>query len=250
MLKILLLDCSEALSANLRNQGFDVESGTVGICTGARKLPSQVYEKTIFFYNPESSPSDGIVRNEKTIIDETPQFDLAHLQSRIDAGATFVAFLNPLFNNIALQQRLYSWIPYMPPLAFSSDKIVFANRFTDYPDCEQRALAPVVATPNLSLPVLLKLTPPEKGPYPTDVFSLYWNANGDCLGVQILRRRGRLILLPKFKSNEEMIEVFLHRVAPQLYDVNIHAVLSDTFSSPAELAAQELITKLGGFEKS
>jgi hypothetical protein len=46
---LLLLDCPEALKEKLLREGFDVEAGTVGMCTGARRLPSQVYEKDIIF---------------------------------------------------------------------------------------------------------------------------------------------------------------------------------------------------------
>jgi hypothetical protein len=41
-----------------------VETATVGLCAGVRKLPSQVYERDIFFYNPESLPKDGVIKNE------------------------------------------------------------------------------------------------------------------------------------------------------------------------------------------
>jgi hypothetical protein len=114
MLKILLLDCSDSLKEKLQREGFDVEAGTVGFCTGVRKLPSQVYEKAVFFCDPTSIPTDKVFRTEDTIKDETPQFDLAHLESRINAGGTFVAFLNPLSGNIGIQQRFYGWIPWMP----------------------------------------------------------------------------------------------------------------------------------------
>jgi len=52
MVRILLLDCSESLKNKLESQWFNVESGTLGFCTGVRKLPSQVYEKDVFIYNP------------------------------------------------------------------------------------------------------------------------------------------------------------------------------------------------------
>ena len=52
--KILLLDCSTDLTTKLKRQGFDVEEGTVGFCNRIRSLPSQVYEKDIFIYNPKS----------------------------------------------------------------------------------------------------------------------------------------------------------------------------------------------------
>src|ERR1700677_607063 len=98
MLKILLLDCSDALKERLLRQGFDVESGTVGRSTNVRKLPSQVYEKNIFFYNPETAPSGTLGANMHK--DESPEFDLGHLKETVEDGATFVAFLNPIGTNL------------------------------------------------------------------------------------------------------------------------------------------------------
>ncbi len=95
MLRVLLLDCSAALQSRLKDQGFRVEAGTVGFCTGVRQLPSQIYEQDVIFYNPESVPKDGTVSKD-IFKDLTPQYDVAHLEGRVRDGATFVAFINPI----------------------------------------------------------------------------------------------------------------------------------------------------------
>src|SRR5258707_14379745 len=122
MLRILLLDCSESLRRKLENQGFNVESGTVGFCTGVRKLPSQVYEKDIFFYDPHALPENGIVKKD-TFKNLSPEYDLHYLEGRIRNGATVVVFVNHLSSSIELERLCYDWIPYMPQIEFTSDKL-------------------------------------------------------------------------------------------------------------------------------
>jgi hypothetical protein len=101
MIRILLLDCSETLESKLKAQGFDVESGTVGYCTGVRKLPSQVYEKEIFIYDP--SVNDRRLFIDTEIKDLSPQYGFEYIKPRIQSGATFVVFLNRISDNLALE---------------------------------------------------------------------------------------------------------------------------------------------------
>jgi len=242
MLRILLLDCSESLKQKLASQGFNVEAGTVGFCTGARKLPSQVYEKDVFFYDPRSLPDDGVVKKD-TYKNLSPEYDLHYVENRVRDGATFVAFVNRLSKSIDVQRIFYDWIPFMPGIEFTSDMIVYGNRFEIYPASDARHLSPIV-TEKLSLPVLQKLKPPKAQGYPCDVFWLFWNRNEDCLGVQILCGSGSLIFLPKFESNEEVIETFLNRVAPRIYTSSRKTTLTDIFISPAEQTAHAEFEKL------
>ena len=248
MLRILLLDCSEFLRVKLENQGFHVEAGWVGHCTGFRKLPSQVYEKDIFFYNPVTIPESGGIGNE-VIKNLSPEFDLSYLEKTIHAGGTFVGFINRLSNSIEVQRQVYGWIPYAPGIEFTSDRIVIGNPFSTYPETEVSYLAPIVTPPKLSLPVLQKLRPPQRRQYEHDVFHLFWNGNGDCLGVQILRGRGSLIFLPKYESNDEAIEIFLHRVVPRIYESTSRTTLADRFTSPAERGAQAELKRLQSGEE-
>jgi len=54
--------------------------------------------------------------------------------------------------------------------------------------------------------------------------------------------------LPKFASNEGMIETFLNRVAPRIYNLSGKSTLTDIFISPAEQAAQTEFDKLRSIE--
>ena len=88
MVRILLLDCSESPKNKLESQWFNVESGTLGFCTGVRKLPSQVYEKDVFIYNPESCSEGeaplgkGLLAKSDAIRDLSPEYG-QYLEARI-----------------------------------------------------------------------------------------------------------------------------------------------------------------------
>jgi hypothetical protein len=248
MLQILLLDCSEALQIKLMRQGFHVEAGSVGYSTGLMKLPSQVYEKDIFFYNPAPHPEVGVFARN-LIKNLSPEYDLCYLENRIFAGATFVAFLNRLSDTIEAQRSACGWIPFAPGIEFSCDRIVNGNSLEHYPDSEVRYLAPIVTPVKLAVPVLQKLNPPRPQGYPHDVFNLFWNRNGDCLGVQISRGNGAIIFLPTFESNEEVIETFLHRVVPRLYNSTAKTTLAERFTSPAERDARAELEHLQSSEE-
>jgi len=243
MIRTLLLDCERALEERLKAQGFNVESGTVGFCTGTRALPSQLYEKDVIFYDPTHTPENGII-TENSIEDTSPQYGLRYLEPRLQNGATVVVFLNPISRGVEAQQVAYEWIPFMPRIEFTSDKVIIPNRFEGYPDEQWNLLAPVVTTENLELPVLRRIIQPKSQPYENDIFALFWNELGQCLGVLILRGRGRLIVLPRFRSNEDVIETFLHRVLPKLYNETVRTSLVDQFVSPDERNEQAALKEL------
>ena len=229
MIGILLLDCSYSLAQKLKALGFNVESGTIGHCTGMRELPCQIYEKEIFIYNPAPyALAEGAIK------DLTPQFDIQKMQSHIENGATFVAFLNRVSENIRDHKILYGWIPFMPNIEFTHDNVVHSNAFDGYPDWDWKMLTPVVNKNEVNLPVLLKINPPKPQEYGKDVFHLFANNHGECLAVMILRGSGRLIVLPKFNSNDAVTETFLHYVLPELYDTASKIGLIDEFTSPGE----------------
>jgi len=166
-------------------------------------------------------------------------------------GATFVAIINPVWNEISRLVELYSWIPFMTPIRFTHDKIVFVSDFATSPASSFTSYGPIVTTDGLSLPLRVKLEAPKANDelYLTDVLPLFWNGNGDCLGVLIRRGKGRLILLPRFRSNSEVIETFLHRVVPKLYTSQSKAGLIESYSSPTERTAHEELEELRGVER-
>src|SRR5437867_4400816 len=184
MIRILLLDCSSTLAGRLKAQGFDVESGTVGFSTGVRLLPSQVYEQNILIYNPTSALKLNDKYVEATSIkDYSPEYSLKPLQDHILNGATFLIFVNRVSEEPKSQNTAYDWIPFMPGLSPTKDKVVRSNSFQDYPDSDCEYLAPVVTVAELDIPVLQKIQTPPRQEFHHDIFSLFWNAHGEDLGL-------------------------------------------------------------------
>lgn len=242
MIKILLLDCLPTIAEQLSKQGYNVESGTIGFATGVRFLPSQLYEKQVFFYSPNNLViRDGRPIEEQEIADVTREYPLEYLEDSIRKGGTFVAFVNRIIDDLKGQSRAYSWIPFMPQIQFTKDKWVGTNAFKYYPDTECRFLAPVVDANKVEVPVLQKLVTPQPQDHPRDIFTLFGNANGEKLGVIIFRGRGSVVVLPKMKSNEEAIATFVQRVLPNMYDLKARVPLIEKFVSPAEARAAEQV---------
>ena len=156
---ILLLDCSSALAQKLKRQGFDVNSGTIGFCTGTRHLPCQVYEREIIIYNPSSfaRKENGYI-TASDIQDVTPEYSLTPLSNHIFfRGATLLVFINRVADDLARQNEAYSWIPFMPGIQFTKDHQTIAAEIPrDY-----HFLAPVVVQNDLKIPVLQKINLPE-----------------------------------------------------------------------------------------
>ena len=108
MIRILLLDCPHTLTEKLKKQGYDVEAGTVGLASGKRSLPSQVYEKHVFFYSPTKlAMRGGRPIEAEEIEDCSPEYNLEHLADTITGGATFVVFVNRVVDDIRGQNLLY-----------------------------------------------------------------------------------------------------------------------------------------------
>lgn len=239
MQSILLLDCSKELAKKLKRLGFEVDSGTIGFCNKERQLPSQVYEKDIFIYNPRSFKKDehGIYIESYEIESRTPEYSLDHLSEHIERGATFLIFVNHLADDIRKQNEAYDWIPFMPEIEFTKDRQPIAIRLSEYP--YYGYLAPIVLQNNLKVPILQKIEPPEprRRKYPSDVFSLFVNKNREVLGALIKRGLGQLIILPEYQNNEEIVSIFLNRIIPKIYDLRTKINLIDQFLSPEELTA-------------
>jgi hypothetical protein len=242
MIKILLLDCWASVAEKLIKQGYDVETGTIGFATGVRILPSQLYEKQVFFYSPNNlALKDGRPIEAHEIQDFTPEYKLEYLEDSIRKGGTFVVFVNQIIDDLGGQNLAYGWIPFMPQIQFTKDQLVVANPFDDYPDHQCRFLAPVVGASKVEVPVLQKLVTPQPRDYPRDIFTLFGNANGEKLGAIIIRERGSVVVLPKMKSNEEAIATFIQRVLPNMYDLKAQIPLIEKFVSPAETRAAEQV---------
>lgn len=234
MPRILLLDCSSTLAAKLKRQAFDVDVGTIGFCTGTRYLPCQVYERDILVYNPSSV--DYVKPND--IHDSTPEYGFANLRDHIQRGATILIFLNHVDNNIIKQNRAYSWLPFMPEMKFTKDEKVLVNPHVQR---DYGLLVPIVSEAYVKIPVLQKLITPLciYGNY----VPLLYNLNEDVIGAFLEPGNGRLIILPECQSNEDIINTFLHRVIPKLYNLEVRKNLIDEFVSPEEETTQNTIQK-------
>jgi len=215
----------------------------VGFATGRRSLPCQVYEREVFFYSPSSLKIRGGRPIEAAEIENiSPEYKLKYLEDRILAGATFVVFVNRVIEDVRGQNLVYRWIPYMPEIQMTRDRSVAGNRFLEYPDSDYRFLAPIVDVTSLDIPVLQKLVTPEPNPYRRDIFTLFGNGNREKLGVLITRGRGSLVVLPRFKSNEEAIMTFVQRIVPKIYESKSRVGLVDNYRSPSEKVAEMEVT--------
>jgi hypothetical protein len=173
-------------------------------------------------------------------VNVTREHKLFNLAGHIERGATFVGFLNTVSENLATQIAAYEWIPFITAISRTNDRIVVANSFDTYPDSDWKVLAPIVRTELLDLPVRNKIKmPPHEIGTGVNAFSLFGNGQYDALGIVIVRGRGRVLLLPRYKSNDDVIETFLNRVMPKLYDLKARTTLIDTFKSPSEKNQEE-----------
>jgi hypothetical protein len=242
---ILLLDCSKEIEEKLKKLNFNVQSGTIGYCNGKKNLPSQVYENTIFIYNPSKvikitpkphqigwssyrGPVNRVSRYIKKydIIDETPEFPLLPLVNRLSMGASMLVFVNDICEDIDVLNEVYSWIPSMPKIFRTKDKIIFRNQDLDGKNIG--FLKPIIFEEQVKIPVVNKLEASTNGIF------LFGNLNGERLGEYFKFNNGHLILLPQYKSNDETILIFLNRVISKIYKQKINTKISDEFISKNE----------------
>lgn len=239
---ILLLDCSGKLTEKLKYQGFDVDSGTIGFCNRIRHLPCQVYEKDILIYNPSFFASGG---NGYIVVDDiqvvTPEYSLTHLRNHILRGATLLIFINHVAVDLRKQNEAYSWIPFMPEIFSTKDLQPIVAIIGDDSYCN--FLTPIVSKVDLKTPGLQKIGQPDPYFGGTNV-DLFLNRNDEVLGCFLIRGKGKLIILPEYQFNEEIINTFLHRVIPKLYNLETRINLIDQFLSPGEIVALEGIKKI------
>jgi len=241
MPSILLLDCSNILTSKLKRQGFDVDAGNVGFCTGTRYLPCQLYEKNILIYNPSlvTSRRDGSgYISAGQVQNSTPEYGLTSLKQHILRGATILVFINHVAAVIGAQSGAYSWIPFMPNMHFTKDHKIYA--FPVSSNDRYKCLAPIISPVYIKKPVLQKLKPAiGEGGNP-----LFFNMNNEILGTIIERGKGKIIILPQCQSNEDIISTFLHRVIPKLYDLKVRTNIIDEFVSTEEEKAQNEVKEI------
>jgi len=237
---ILLLDCTAELEEKLKKLGFDAESGTVGFFNGETKLPSQVYEKDIFIYDPPliETNEDDVRRIILYPTEKTPQFPIANISQHIMRGAILLSFIKSLSDYQSEIKLAYAWIPGVPTIEPTFDKKIQ----TLSPGIEEYTLLqPILSDQYVKLPVLQKLIPSVQAQ------GLYFNKNRDKLGIIIRYGKGIVILLPNCKSNEQIVLNFLHQVIPKILDEESGTRLIEKFLSPEE---ESLIKKFERIERN
>jgi len=103
-------------------------------------------------------------------------------------------------------------------------------------------LSPLVVKDSLKIPILQTINVPlrirEGGAL------LFYNMNREILGISLEIGDGQLIILPEYKSNEEIIATFLNRVIPKIYETQSKVNIIDLFLSLGEEKIKEEMQKL------
>lgn len=223
--RILLLDSTLEILTKLREQGFDVEHGTVGFCDNNRLFPSQLYEKDVFIYDPVLEGDRSQYSFVSTIQDKTPEFSITELSTAISNGGIFFGIIKPLTQFPNMLTDSYSWIPGMPQPMFTKDNIVSIQESEEI----KNYFAPLTGI-ELKKPVgvkLLFLRSPNG-------YKIFCNQRGDILGVYIKYGGGLVILMPECASSVEAIDIFLHRILPKFSGSDSDKRSMLDFISPAE----------------
>lgn len=229
---ILLLDCSSLLEEKLRQQGFNIAHGTIGYASRYRHLPSPFYEHGVIIYNPyhfsATDPGDW------------PYFaEPGTLRNHIQAGAVCLVFVNQLCDSLANLNIAYDWLPFMPPLEFTMDfrpvSVLAYVQQLDYTVVKRLSnYRPLISEPDLKIPIRLKLCDRDYGMDRADLIPLILNKQNDVLGAVLEFGDGKFIVLPQYTDNESLINTFLNRVLPRIFDAKVSTDVVDAFKSPDE----------------
>ena len=248
---ILLLDCSKELSDSLIKQGFDVESGAIGYVTCTRHLPTPIYEKPVIIYNPSAvMKMTGNYIGSAYINDNTPEFKLNVLRDHLASGATCLIFVNRVAEDIEAQRMAYDWIPFMPQINFTKDNKIIPARpeWLSTHQADASYCTPIISKYELKIPVLQKISvslQEDSLSYRKDVrVRLYSNLNGDCIGALIRCGDGQLIILPEYKSNDDVIKLFLRRSLPKIYNLSSKKDLLVDFKPPKEQTIEKEVRSI------
>ncbi len=236
---VLCLDTSPAIARAIRKFGWEVDEGTLGFCTGARRLPCQIYDKDVFVYCPSIEAGKRVATSGE-FMDETPHFWLGEIATHLPRGGVLVAFLNNLDLDAGRQREAYSWIPAIPGLSPAMDTQVEAatappgpsviyKSGAPSPEDFQRLVLTVVRPEHLRLPVRHII---ESSPY--SAHPLFVNRNNQTLGLVYHQTGGRIVLLPECTEPERVLINFFLRVLPKIYPTQPDSTLVDRFVSPEE----------------
>lgn len=227
---ILLLDCSSKIENILLKKGYDVESGTVGFINAKRKLPTQLYEKNLFFYNPiRFGDIDKHLISTSTIENQTPEFEIAEISEALARGGILVAFINRITSHLSYLNAAYNWIPGMPLLSSTRDTKIIKDEYFNY-------FSPIHDIDKITKPVTIALENTSSNFNP-----LLKNLKDIPLGLCYKFGQGYVFLLPTSNSNDEVILNFINRILPKLWEIDSSTPIIDKFLSPKETTIEEEI---------
>lgn len=263
MIKILLLDCDESLVKRLAKKGFEVSSGTMGFCDGKRSIPVALYEQDIIFYNPnnidfalkaekaESDNNKGLFY-VKGVVNETSEVVVGEdIRDFLKRSGVIVAFFNELSqNDIRTEYAVQSWIPNVPYPFPTNDRVI--NKTLDIENKTAKAFYYLFKDFTPKLPVKRKSVYHSEYIYP-DFFLK--NQRRDILASSYEVDNGLVIVLPEFKSNDDIIVHFMDYIYPALYEIkpNLPDFLELHKTSKIQLLTDERGIKkkqLEGIEKA
>lgn len=222
--QILLLDSSETVLQQLKAEHYNVNAGSLGMTNGIRRLPFPIYEATTIIYNPITicekthhyqasiGPGKELIKSQD-IRNETPVNSLHPLKEHIQNGATLLTFVKHLTSRLVDTRRLYYWIPCFPELAATQDSKLEITR--KEADPESAVFQPILGELEIKLPVRYKISFQGRT-RPDNVLTLIRNSHRELLSIVMSLGKGKIIILPDYQNNDEVVSDFMNRVAPRL----------------------------------
>lgn len=222
MIKILLLDCNQALGSLLKKKGFEVSLGSMGFNDGKRNFPVALYEQNIIFYNPQKISflkTRSVVEDKgryyiRGVINETPEVRTSDIKDFFKNSGMLVVFFNPHDVDSQKEQALYSWIPKIPLLLRTKDREF--KKTLDFENEDHIPFRSLFRDFSPSLPIQRCTNYIEEFTYP-NIFLR--NARGDTLASSYKVDNGVVVVLPVFPSNNEVMEHIVTHTYPKLFNV-------------------------------
>ncbi len=236
--RVLLLDCSAEVSQQLKNENFDVALGSIGFVTGVRQLPHPIYEADVIVYNPTAvkeveivyphslGKGKGVIKSRDIKGPDVGLF-LEPLLPHLNAGAILLVFANHLAVPLSQLQTIYDWIPSMPKLAAAYDSKLEIAGLESQPF--SAPYQPLLDESRLVKPIKLTLEFDVEDLFDQEV--LIQNRLRKTIACVLKFGKGQLIVLPTYKSNDEIILDFMHRVLPQLAPIPSSKAIVDCYRS-------------------
>ena len=228
---ILLLDCSKNIYTRLKQQGYNVDEGSIGFRNGIYKLPCPIYECDIFIYNPKSIKKIGdCCLSKEDVNNKTPEFSSSVLNNHIYRGGIILTFINNIADNLSTLNEVYNWIPKMSNIQSTKDFQPVSYLLKN----ENKCFSPIIDTTQLKIPIMLGMEFPSDLGLNKNNVPLFGNRNETILSGVIKYGKGHIVILPEYKNNEEIINTFINRVVPKILNLDSNINIISQFLSPQE----------------